>query len=206
MTQSQHEEMDMKTTIALLAALWLAPTAFAQGSRAEDSPFTNEEARTMSSVWPEIRKASSYDDIDWRSVGLAEAPGGREAERIMAERWGALREASSFADIDWRETTGYRSRDDDRRADRNDRNDRNYGDSRGGAGPFTADEAREMRRAWPEIRKAGDFDDIDWRSAGLQRAPGNAEARGIMTQYWGTLREAESFDDIDWRTTANYRR
>ena len=65
-------------------------------------PFTREEARALRAVWPQIREAASFYDINWRSVGLARVPGNREARRFMAADWGSLRRAAQFDDIDWR--------------------------------------------------------------------------------------------------------
>ncbi len=72
------------------------------------------------------------------------------------------------------------------------------------AGPFTRDEARDLRAVWPRIREAENFQDINWRSVGLERAPGDRQARRFMAEDWGSLRRAEQFDDIDWR--AEYHR
>ena len=72
------------------------------------------------------------------------------------------------------------------------------------AGPFTREEARRLSAVWSKIREAENFRDINWRSVGLPRAPGDREARRFMAQDWGSLRRAAQFDDIDWR--AEYRR
>jgi hypothetical protein len=61
-------------------------------------------------VWPEIREAANFGDINWRAMGFSGAPGDRDARRIMSRYWGELREAGSFEDIDWQATTGYRAR------------------------------------------------------------------------------------------------
>ncbi len=65
-------------------------------------PFTREEARVLRSVWSTIREAENFNDINWRSLGLARAPGDRDARRFMAEDWDSLRRAAQFDDIDWR--------------------------------------------------------------------------------------------------------
>ena len=153
----------------------------------------------MSRVWSEIRQARDFGDIDWRAVGLADAPGNFEAHRLLASHWSELRGAAEFYDINWR-AIGY---DDGGRSSQ-----RTYGDARGAyrgdAGPFTREEARVLRNVWPTIREAANFYDIDWRSVGLARAPGSREARRFMADDWGSLRRAAEFDDIDWR--AEYRR
>ena len=66
-------------------------------------------------------------------------------------------------------------------------------------GPFTEDEAKDMRSAWSKIREAKNFDDINWHSVGLSHAPGDREARDFMAKHWDSLRRAERFDDINWR-------
>jgi len=73
-----------------------------------------------------------------------------------------------------------------------------------GAGPFTREEARRLSAVWSTIRGAENFRDINWRSVGLSRAPGDREARRFMADDWGSLRRAERFDDINWR--AEYHR
>ena len=76
------------------------------GGASATGPFTEFEAGLMSQVWGRIRQAETYDDIDWRSVGLSGPPGNRAARRIMANHWGELREAERFEEIDWAATTG----------------------------------------------------------------------------------------------------
>ena len=71
-------------------------------------------------------------------------------------------------------------------------------------GPFTREEARDLRAVWHTIRDAENFYDINWHSVGLARAPGDRQARRFMAQDWGSLRRAERFDDINWR--AEYHR
>ncbi len=68
----------------------------------EFGPFTRQEAHALRSVWPTIREAANFYDINWRSVGLARAPGDRRARRFMADDWGSLRRAAQFDDINWR--------------------------------------------------------------------------------------------------------
>jgi hypothetical protein len=142
----------------------------------------------MSAVWPKIREAARFEDIDWRSVGLTHAPGDRQAQSLLAEHWGTLRQAAAFEDIDWRETAGYGE---------SARNDLTYRD----AGPFTSEEAAALSRVWGEIRKAASFNDIDWHAVGLRRAPGDSTARSIMETNWGSIRQAARFEDIDWDAT-----
>ena len=55
----------------------------------------------MRDVWPQIREAASYEDINWRALGLERAPGDRTAREIMASNWGQFREAERFEDINW---------------------------------------------------------------------------------------------------------
>ncbi len=184
----------MKATIVLLVALLVAPSALAQRDH-RSAPFTRDETQLISAVWPKIREAARFEDVDWRAVGLARAPGDGAAQDLMEERWGTLRQAGSFEDIDWdaeyralgRSNDGYRS---------------GYRDS---AGPFSPEEADAMRKVWPAIRDADDFANIDWRAVGLRRAPGDSTARSVMASNWGALKEAATFDDIDWRATAGYR-
>jgi hypothetical protein len=66
-------------------------------------------------------------------------------------------------------------------------------------GPFTQNEARDLRSVWGKIRQAKDYEDIDWRSVGLSHAPGDRDARDFLARHWDSLRRAERFDDINWR-------
>jgi hypothetical protein len=68
----------------------------------DTGPFTRQEARALREVWPTIREAANFHDINWHSVGLARAPGDREARRFMADDWESLRRAAQFDDINWR--------------------------------------------------------------------------------------------------------
>ncbi len=75
----------------------------------DTGPFTKQEARELSEVWPKIREANSYSDINWKSVGLKDAPGDRDARAFMAGHWDSLKRAARFDDIDWRAEYGDRS-------------------------------------------------------------------------------------------------
>jgi hypothetical protein len=81
---------------------------YRDADRYDTGPFTAEEARAMRQVWPRIREAADYDDIDWRAVGLRRSPGDAQARSIMTRYWSQLRNAASFDDIDWRGSTGFR--------------------------------------------------------------------------------------------------
>jgi hypothetical protein len=65
-------------------------------------------------------------------------------------------------------------------------------------GPLTGYEAEAISDVWREIRQAEDFEDINWRAHGLNRAPGSAEAQRFLAANWDDLRREERFDDIDW--------
>ena len=57
-------------------------------------------ARLLSAVWPEIRAAEDYEDINWPAHGLARAPGSRDVQRVMSGNWDELRLAQRFEQID----------------------------------------------------------------------------------------------------------
>jgi hypothetical protein len=176
----------MRWTIAMCAMLLATFGAYGQ-LHGSSGPFTNEEAQLMSAVWPKIREAATFEDIDWQAIGLARAPGSSEARRFMATHWSAVRSANEFGDINWQETSGSR-----------------HSSTSGYAledktGPFTSLEAEQLSAVWPEIRKANAFGDIDWKAVGLSHAPGSREARRLMEAQWGSLRRAAEFDDIDWQ-------
>jgi hypothetical protein len=202
----------MKLTIAVLASLLVATGAAAQSRGAFYGPFTGYEADALSDVWPEIREAEAWEDINWRALGVRRVPGSSDAQRLIAENWRELRREERFADIDWNDyVDGPRaSRNDrtDRFEDRTDRFERQFP---GGAyssyddGPFTRDEATIMSRVWPEIRDAAAFEDVNWRAFSLSGAPGDLDARRLMSRHWRTLREADRFEDIDWEATTGYR-
>jgi hypothetical protein len=65
-------------------------------------------------------------------------------------------------------------------------------------GPLTGYEAEAMSEVWGEIREAENFEDINWRAHGLNRAPGTAEAQRFLAANWDELRREERFADIDW--------
>lgn len=65
-------------------------------------------------------------------------------------------------------------------------------------GPLTGYEAEALSDVWREIRQAEDFDDINWRAHGLNRAPGSADAQRFLAANWDELRREERFADIDW--------
>jgi hypothetical protein len=202
----------MRAAIAVLATLVVA-TAAAQ-SRGFYGPFTGYEAEALSDVWPEIREARDWQDIDWRSLGLNRAPGDAQAQRLMAANWDEVRRETRFENIDWDELVddGVFRRGS---ADRTDRFERRFPGPFAGYGPFTRDESELMSRVWPEIREAAEYDDINWQAYGLVRAPGNSDARRIMAANWDELRRESRFESIEWdrivddrdlRTTQRYAR
>lgn len=184
----------MRPMIAIVAAL-LAAGAFAQGG-AYYGPFTDAEAQLLSAVWPEIRAAEDFEDIEWPAHGLARAPGNSEVRRAMAANWDELRRAQRFEQIDWNGVVRGERRTS--RADQIDRFEQQFPGPFSDVGPFTRDEAALMSRLWPQIREAAEFDDIDWDAYGLQRAPGGADARRIMATNWTEVRRETRFEDVDW--------
>jgi hypothetical protein len=189
----------MTRTIAILAALLVATGAAAQ-IRAYYGPFTDAEAQVLSAVWPEIREAANYEDINWPALGLNRAPGSRDVQRMMAANWDELRRAQRFEQIDWDDYSSATSRyqDRDERERTSDRFERQFPGPFTGYGPFTRDESQVLAELWPQIREAARFDDIDWRRFGLARAPGDAYARDIMASNWNDVRREQRFQDIDW--------
>lgn len=178
----------MRWAIAVCAMLFATVGIYGQQLHGSSGPFTNEEARLMSAVWPKIRDAAAFEDIEWQAVGLTRAPGSSEARRFMATHWDVLRSANEFRDIDWQGTPGYGHSSTSHHALEDQ------------TGPFTSQEAEQLRAVWPEIRKAAAFGDINWKAIGLSRAPGSREARGLMEAQWHSLRSAARFDDIDWQS------
>lgn len=186
----------MRTTIAMCAAL-LAAAAFGQG-QAFFGPFTDAEAQLLSAVWPEIRKIEDFEDIDWPAYGLARAPGNVDVHRAMAARWDELRRAQRFEQIDWDRVVRGEQRPSRESRGQIDRFEEQFPGPFSNVGPFTRDEAATLSRIWPEIREAEEFADIDWRAYGLQRAPGDADARRILAASWHEVRRESRFEDIDW--------
>jgi len=200
----------MKYAIAVLAALLTTTIAVAQDRGSLSAPFTGYEAQALSDVWSEVRQAQDWNKIDWVAAGLNRAPGTPETQQLMAAHWNELRRAEYFGRIDWDEVV---NGDRGRRAKRSDRRQSDdqlaeqFADADGGneVGPFTREEAAIVSRAWPRIREAAAYEDIDWRALGV-REPGDRDARRVMAAYWGRLREAERFEDIKWTTTVASRR
>ena len=175
----------MRLKLATFTILMLAAVGMAQAD-SSSSPFSRQDEQLMSSVWPKIREARDFDDIDWKAVGLARAPGNSSARHLMAENWSRLRTEPRFDDIDWRDVRDSGNRTSAQRYDEE-------------TGPFTRDEARRLSAVWSKIRQASSFADIDWKAVGMSRAPGDREAQAFTTAHWDSLRRAERFDDIDWR-------
>ena len=65
-------------------------------------------------------------------------------------------------------------------------------------GPLTGYEAELMSDVWYEIREVENFEDIDWRAHGLNRAPASPEAQQFLAAHWDELRREERFADIEW--------
>ena len=193
----------MKYVVAILASFMMTTAVQAQNRGGfSTGPFTGYEAEALSELWPQIRQAENFEDINWRAHGISRAPGNSEAQRLLSANWDELRREPRFESIDWRDYYDAPTS----RAERYGRvqtglpeNERGYGDS-----PFTRDEAAALSRSWGQIREAARFEDIDWRSAGLSGPPGDRDARRLMSRHWGQLREAGRFEEIDWQATTGY--
>lgn len=185
----------MKTTIAIVAAL-LTTTVFAQ-ARAYYGPFTDAEAQLLSAVWPEIRAADDFDDINWPAHGLARAPGNRDVQRRMSANWDEIRQAQRFEQIAW-DNLGNGSLGTNRTTRSGDRVEQQFPGPFVGYGPFTRDDAEALASVWPQIREAARFEDINWASHGFARPPGTSDARRILAANWREARRESRFEDIDW--------
>ena len=73
----------MRLLIAVIVMLITGTVALAQ-SRDYSGPFTGYEAEALSDVWPEIRGAAHFEDINWRAHGLSGPPGNSEAQRLLS--------------------------------------------------------------------------------------------------------------------------
>jgi hypothetical protein len=186
----------MRITMTILAALFVATGASAQ--RAYYGPFTDAEAQVLSAVWPEIREAADYEDINWPSIGLNRAPGSRDVQRMMSENWDELRREPRFEAIDWNQYVGASRTPRYERDRTSDRFEQQFPGPFTGYGPFTRDESQVLAELWPQIREAARYEDIDWRALGLARAPGDAYARDIMASNWNEVRREQRFQDIEW--------
>jgi hypothetical protein len=187
----------MKITLAILAALFVATGAWSQ-VRAYYGPFTDAEAQALSAVWPEIREAANYEDINWPRIGLNRPPGSRDVQRMMSENWDELRRAPRFEAIDWNRYVGASRTSRYERERSSDRFEQRFPGPFTGYGPFTRDESQILAELWPQIREAARFDDINWGAFGLARPPGDAYARDVMATNWDAVRREDRFQDIDW--------
>ncbi len=195
----------MRTAIAILAALLVTTGALAQRAGAYYGPFTDAEAQLLSAVWPEIRGADDFEDINWPAHGLSRAPGKRDVLQLLSTNWDQVRRATRFEQIDWDALAEDRPQTHDSRSYDRYEQQAPSGYGAQAAGPFTREEAAVMSRFWREIREAEEFADIDWRALGASGAPGSREARRIMVDNWNDMREAARFEDIDWGSTVDYR-
>ena len=189
----------MRFAIALVLGLMIGTAVHAQD---RSGPFTSYEAQQLSEVWPQIRAAAHFEDINWSKLGLSRAPGSSEAQRILSDNWGELRREQHFADIDWAEYTANSGR-----AERYARADSASPAGEGGGyhnSPYTHEEFEEMSRVWDKLRQAARYEDINWHSLGLSSAPGDHDARRITGKYWSELRKAAQFEDITWQVTTGY--
>ena len=96
----------MRLAIAVVLGLMIGTAAYAQGRA---GPFTGHEAEQLSEVWPQIREAAHFEDINWSAHGLSRAPGNSEAQRILSDNWSELRREQHFSDIDWADYSDARS-------------------------------------------------------------------------------------------------
>lgn len=185
----------MKTTLAIVAAL-LATTTVAQ-AQAFYGPFTDAEAQLLSAVWPQIREADDFEDINWPAHGLARAPGSRDVQRRMSVSWDELRRAQRFEQVDWDNLGNGNSA-----AARTQRSTQRFEQQFPGPftsyGPFSPDDAEALASVWSQIREASRFEDINWASHGFARPPGTSDARRILAANWNEARRESRFENIDW--------
>ena len=92
--------------ILIIATSVVVPRTDAQEGASASSPYTAEEASTLSRVWRTIRGAARYEAINWQAIGVASEPGSAEARRLMAQNWKTLRGAGTFEAINW-QAIGY---------------------------------------------------------------------------------------------------
>jgi len=105
---AEFSDIDWERTTAQRAS---SRDSFAQpDDDLERGPFTQREATLMSALWPQIREAETFEQIDWNAYRLNDAPGDARARRLMSRHWGSLRQAAAFGDIDWEATTEDRRR------------------------------------------------------------------------------------------------
>jgi hypothetical protein len=68
----------------------------------------------------------------------------------------------------------------------------------GFTGPLTGYEAQLISDVWYEIREVENFEDINWRSHGLNGAPASPETQRFLALHWDELRREERFSKIEW--------
>lgn len=71
-----------------------------------DSPFQQSDYQALSSIFPQVRSAANWSDINWDALGgkpqLSDG-----VENFIASNWGAIRPAANFGDINWNASAGW---------------------------------------------------------------------------------------------------
>ena len=69
-------KISAKLIASVLAFIVGSSSVLAQQDRASQAgPYTDQEAQLMIAVWPTVRGAARYEDINWAALSLAGAPG-----------------------------------------------------------------------------------------------------------------------------------
>lgn len=71
-----------------------------------NSPFLQSDYQTLSALFPQIRSAANWSDINWAAHGgKPQLTDG--VENFISSNWSAIRPAANFQDINWNASTGY---------------------------------------------------------------------------------------------------
>jgi hypothetical protein len=71
-----------------------------------NSPFLQSDYQKLSALFPQIRSAANWNDINWDVIGgKPQLTAG--VEDFISANWRAIRPAANFQDINWNAGTGY---------------------------------------------------------------------------------------------------
>jgi hypothetical protein len=71
-----------------------------------NSPFLQSDYLTLASLFPKVRSAANWNDINWSAIG-GKPQMSEGVENFIASNWGAIRPAANFSDINWNAGTGW---------------------------------------------------------------------------------------------------
>lgn len=69
---------------------------------AGNSPIQSQDFQAIAGLWPTIRSAARFEDINWAAHGFPNGPPvSPETQAMLSQQWGVIRNAANLSDVNW---------------------------------------------------------------------------------------------------------